>query len=84
MLKGYLAMPTVRFPDPDDRIAWRYGGYDQRSGSPDERLAFLKIFTKALSDAGIPILSGTDAPRCLRWCPASRYTRTFMRSNKTA
>jgi len=62
VVKGYLAMPSVRFLDPDDRIAWRYGGYDKRSGNLDERLAFLTTFTKALSDAGIPIVSGTDTP----------------------
>lgn len=62
VVKGYLAMPGVRFLDPDDRIAWRFGGYDERSGSLDARFAFLKTFTKALSDAGVPLLSGTDTP----------------------
>jgi hypothetical protein len=62
VVKGFLAMPDVRFLDPDDRIAWRSGGYDTRSGSLDARLAFLKTFTKALADAGVPILSGTDTP----------------------
>jgi hypothetical protein len=62
VVKRYLAMPNVRFLDPDDRIAWRFGGYDERTGSLDARLAFLKVFTKALADAGIPILSGTDTP----------------------
>ena len=62
VVTGYLTMPTLRFLDPDDRIAWRSGGYDQRSGSLGERLAFLKTFTKALSDAGVPLLSGTDTP----------------------
>lgn len=62
VVKGYLARPEVRFLDPDDRISWRAAGYDEQSGSLDDRLAFLKVFTKALADAGIPILSGTDTP----------------------
>ena len=62
VVKAYFAMPEVRFLDPDDRIAWRSGGYDTRSGSLDDRLAFLKTFTKALADAGVPLLSGTDTP----------------------
>lgn len=62
VVEGFLAMPQVRFLDPDDRVAWRSGGYDQRSGSLDDRLAFLKAFTRALADAGVPILSGTDTP----------------------
>jgi hypothetical protein len=62
VVQRFLAMPEVRFLDPDDRIAWRSGGYDRRSGSLADRLAFLKAFTRALADAGVPILSGTDTP----------------------
>jgi hypothetical protein len=62
VVQRFLAMPEVRFLDPDDRIAWRSGGYDRRSGSLADRLAFLKVFTRALADAGVPILSGTDTP----------------------
>jgi len=59
---AFLQMPEVRVLDPDDRIAWRSSGYVKRKGDIDARLAFLQIFTKALSDAGIPLITGTDAP----------------------
>jgi hypothetical protein len=62
VVKGFLTMPAVRYLDPDDRIAWRSEGYEKRSGSLDARLAFLKSFTKAMADAGIPLITGTDSP----------------------
>ena len=62
VVSSFLAMPTVRYLDPDDRIGWKAEGYAARSGSLDERLAFLASFAKALADAGVPLLAGTDAP----------------------
>ncbi len=62
VVKGFLAMPTSRYLDPDDRIAWRAGGYDTRSGSLDARLEFLKEFIKSLEKAGVPLIAGTDTP----------------------
>jgi hypothetical protein len=62
VVSGFLAMPTSRYLDPDDRIAWRAGGYDTRTGSLDARLAFLKEFIKALDKAGVPLIAGTDTP----------------------
>lgn len=62
VVKGFLAMPTTRYLDPDDRIAWRSGGYDTHTGDLDARLAFLQKFVKALSAAGVPLVTGTDTP----------------------
>ena len=62
VVSGFLAMPTSRYLDPDDRLAWRSGGYDTRTGSLDARLAFLKAFIKALDKAGVPLIAGTDTP----------------------
>lgn len=62
MVKTFLAMPTTRYLNPDDRIAWRSAGYDTRTGSLDARLAFLEKFIKALDDAGVPLVTGTDTP----------------------
>jgi hypothetical protein len=59
---AFLAMPAVKYLDPDDRIAWRSAGYDSRTGSLDERLSFLKQFILALSKAGVPLITGTDTP----------------------
>lgn len=62
VVKAFLNMPTVRYLDPDDRIAWRFGGYDTRAGSLDARLQFLQKFVKALDEAGVPLITGTDTP----------------------
>jgi hypothetical protein len=59
---AFLRMPEAKYLDPDDRIAWRSAGYDSRSGSLNERLAFLKQFVLALARAGVPLIAGTDAP----------------------
>ena len=58
----YLKAPEVRYLDPYDRVAWRTSDYAERKGNLDDRVAFLKVFTKALSDAGVPLITGTDAP----------------------
>jgi hypothetical protein len=58
----FLTAPEVRYLDPDDRVAWRTSDYAERKGGIDDRAAFLKVFTKALSDAGVPLITGTDTP----------------------
>ncbi len=59
---AYLRRPEAAWLDPAERIAWRRAGYKTRAGSLDARLAFLSRFTKAMSDAGVPLVAGTDAP----------------------
>jgi hypothetical protein len=62
VVAGFLAMPTVRYLDPDESVDWRYGGYEKRSGSLEARLEFLKAFIKAMANSGVPLIAGTDAP----------------------
>jgi len=62
VVDAYLRMPETRYLDPDQRIAWRNAGYGSKSGDIAARFAFLKVFAKALSDAGVPLIAGTDAP----------------------
>jgi hypothetical protein len=62
VVTGFLHAPEVRYLDPDDRLAWTTAGYAERKGSLDDRLSFLRVFTKALSDAGVPLITGTDTP----------------------
>lgn len=59
---SFLRMPEVRYLRPDDRILWAREDYKTRKGSIDAKLTFLKRFTKAMSDAGVPLIAGTDAP----------------------
>ncbi|MGS1016000.1 amidohydrolase family protein [Allosphingosinicella humi] len=57
-----LAMPEVRYLAPGQRLSWPRAGYDKREGSLAARDAFLGHFAKALADAGVPLVTGTDAP----------------------
>lgn len=59
---AYLRRPEVAWLDPAERMAWRRASYKTRPGSIDARLAFLARFTKAMSEAGVPLVAGTDAP----------------------
>jgi hypothetical protein len=58
----YLQAPEVRYLDPHYRLVWQAAEYAGRKGNIDGRVAFLKVFTKALSDAGVPLITGTDTP----------------------
>lgn len=62
VVKGYLAAPQARDVSPDDRIAWKDEGYAKRTGTLAKRAAFLARFTKAMADAGVPLVAGTDTP----------------------
>ena len=59
---SFLNRPEVRYLRPEDRLLWAREDYKIRKGSIDANLAFLKRFTKAMSDAGVPLIAGTDAP----------------------
>ena len=58
----FMKLPEVRYLDLADRVRWLDSDYAQRPGDIQERLAFLKVFTKSMADAGIPLVTGTDAP----------------------
>jgi hypothetical protein len=58
----FLAMPTACYLAPRWRLAWRRADYATRTGSLAPKLHFLARFTKAMSDAGVPLVTGTDAP----------------------
>lgn len=62
VVEAYMRRPDWAWLDPEMRIAWRGAGYDKRTGSLSDRAAFLGRFARALSDAGVPLVAGTDAP----------------------
>ena len=62
VVEGFLRAPESQYVSPQERISWKLDGYVERKGSLDERLAFLGRFVKAMSDAGVPLITGTDAP----------------------
>jgi hypothetical protein len=62
VLAGYMHSPELRYLSPARRISWSKSGYDKHTGSVDANLAFLTRFTKDMADAGVPLITGTDAP----------------------
>ncbi|RNF82790.1 amidohydrolase family protein [Montanilutibacter psychrotolerans] len=62
VVDGYLRQPEAQYLSPSQRIDWKQAGYAARVGNITPTLDFLKRFTKAMSDAGVPLILGTDAP----------------------
>jgi hypothetical protein len=62
VLAGYMRGAQIRYLSPNRRIGWSQSGYVRKSGSVDANLVFLKRFTKVMADAGVLLVTGTDAP----------------------
>lgn len=62
VVEGFLHAPWIRQLAPDQRIAWQRGDYSSRKGDLSGKLEFLRHFVKAMADAGVPLVAGTDAP----------------------
>jgi hypothetical protein len=62
VVEAFMRQPEIAYLSPQWRIDWRGEDYASRKGSLSAKLAFLARFTKAMSDAGVPLITGTDAP----------------------
>lgn len=62
VVAGYFAAPTAKYVPFRWRLDWRREDYKDRKGSLARRVQFISHLTKALEDAGVPIVSGTDSP----------------------
>jgi hypothetical protein len=62
VLARWLQAPETAWLSPDRRLAWRKEDYVSRPGSIGARAAFLQRFVRALQEAGVPLVAGTDAP----------------------
>jgi imidazolonepropionase-like amidohydrolase len=62
VVASFLREPEISYLSPDTRMSWSTSNYQFRKGSITDILAFLRRFTRALSDAGVPLLTGTDTP----------------------
>jgi cytosine/adenosine deaminase-related metal-dependent hydrolase len=58
----YLRDVRAQFMTPAVRTHWINKDYVKRQGDLTAVLAFLREFTKALQDGGVPLLTGTDSP----------------------
>jgi imidazolonepropionase-like amidohydrolase len=58
----YLADPRAFAMSPEVRLMWTRDWRQRRSGDLSPLLLFLQKFTKAMQEAGVPLLTGTDSP----------------------
>jgi hypothetical protein len=58
----YFAQPDAKYVPYEWRLSWRRDDYVKRKGGLDRRAGFLARLAKALEDAGVPLVTGTDAP----------------------
>lgn len=59
---SYFARPDSKYVPLQWRLDWRREDYDKRKGSLAPRALFVARLAKALVDAGVPVVAGTDAP----------------------
>lgn len=62
VVAAQLTSPDAATLSPADRQAWRQSGYVRKTARLQARLAFLGRLARALAEAGVPLLAGTDAP----------------------
>lgn len=62
MVKAYLAAPEARYLSPADRIDWTRSSYQKKAVDLSRRVAFEARFVKAMAEAGVPLITGGDAP----------------------
>jgi hypothetical protein len=61
-VETFLSRLEARYLTPCRKRDWEHDDYVARSGTLAGNLEFLRQFTKALSDAGVPLALGTDSP----------------------
>jgi hypothetical protein len=71
VLKDFLRDPRAALMTPNTRLEWTNWDYVERKGSIESMVVFLRTFTKALHDAGVPLLTGTDSPTLPGMFPGS-------------
>lgn len=62
VLAGFLARPDSYFISPSDRVQWQKSDYVGKTAKLEAKLEFLRRFVKAMADANVELVAGTDAP----------------------
>ena len=62
IVKQFLDRPELRYISPDRRLGWIRSDYAARTTDISGNVALLRTLTKAMSDAGVPLITGTDSP----------------------
>ena len=62
VVASFLARPESTYLSPNDRLAWQNSGYVKKTAKLEAKLAFLRQLVKAMADAGVELVAGTDTP----------------------
>jgi len=62
VVAAFLARPESAYLSPNDRLAWQNSSYVKKTAKLEAKLAFLRLLVKAMADAGVELVAGTDAP----------------------
>ena len=62
VVAAFLARPESAYLSPNDRLAWQNSGYVKKTAKLEAKLAFLRQLVKAMADAGVELVAGTDTP----------------------
>ncbi len=62
VVTSYLARPESSYLSPNDRLGWQTSGYVNKTAKLGPKLAFLRMLVKAMADADVELVAGTDAP----------------------
>lgn len=62
VVASYLVRPESSYLSPDDRRGWQTSGYLKKSAKLGPKADFLKMLVKAMADADVELVAGTDAP----------------------
>lgn len=62
VIASYLARPASSYLSPGDRLVWQRSGYVNKTANLARKLAFLRRLVKAMADADVELVTGTDAP----------------------
>lgn len=57
----FLAQPEAFLISPNDRLLWRTSDYVGKTAKLQAKLEFLRHLVKAMADAGVELVAGTDA-----------------------
>jgi imidazolonepropionase-like amidohydrolase len=62
VVASYFARPETAYLSPEDRRAWQMSRYVDKTANLNAKLAFLRKLIKAMADADVELVAGTDAP----------------------
>jgi imidazolonepropionase-like amidohydrolase len=62
VVDAFLARDAAYEISPDMRLAWQKSGYAAKTAKLEAKLAFLGCLVKAMADANVRLVAGTDAP----------------------